>query len=185
MASFLEWMPNSRSPLIRVVIAHRASAMRMLLLLLLISVGCSRSAEYAAKASQDAAFYKEQRIRQITAINTAIDLHWPSNTRLARNTTVAETHRHAFDFLVSNRLLDFPTLAFLDALAPVSRVDIASAYGDRFMDWSDSLPATTEFKVIATDLWELGDGPQPMDSLVLATDEGNVVGWKMYSNYAY
>lgn len=152
--------------------------MRMLLALLLFAFGCSRSPE-------DAALYKGQRIRQISAINTAIDLHWPSNTRLARNSTVAETHRHAFDFLVGNRLSDYPTLAFLVDLAPVNRLDIARAYGDRFEEWADSLPATTEFTVIATDLRELGDGSQPMDSLIIATDEGQVVGWKMYSNYAY
>ncbi|MEL6105373.1 MAG: hypothetical protein AAFU85_05025 [Planctomycetota bacterium] len=96
-----------------------------------------------------------------------------------------EIRRRAFDFLVGSRLSDFPTLAFLADLAPVNRLEIAETYGDHFEEWSASLPTTTQFKVIATDLWELGDGSQPMDSLVLAFEDGNVFDWKMYSNYPY
>ncbi len=52
-------------------------------------------------------------------------------------------------------------------------------------EWCSSHESETKYKSIETDIWDLGNGTESMDLLILATIDDEIVSWRMFALCPY
>ncbi len=128
---------------------------------------------------------QKQRSKQILTVNESIDKWYPGNARLSRSFEVAKVKNAGFDFLKDRSLKDFENL--FSVAEPISKTELMNMYviGDGIGKWISDHKPGTEYFMFDTDLWNLGDGTETMDILIVACVEEKVTNWRLFAVCGY